>query len=114
MDMRSKVVLQQFQMNICNEHTTPAIWDHLVKIHNTYPNGGARSGGVKMFGDVNNLTMLKSGLVPAGSTVDEVMDLFDQIMVHDNMLFDSPQYPLSLQDVDFLVSFVPGLKDRRY
>lgn len=114
MDMRSKVVLQQFQKNICKGHTTPAIWDHLVKIHKTYPNGGAVKGGVKMFAEMNNLTMLKSGIMPEGSTVDEIRDLLDEIMEPENMLVDDPQYPLSLQDVDFLVSMIPELKNRRW
>ena len=113
MDMRSKVVLQQFQMDICEGHTTPAIWENLVKIHKAYPNGGAVRGGVKMFAEINDLTMIKSGIVPAGSTINEVKDLLDQIMVMDNMLFDDPRYPVSLQHVDFLVSIIPGLKDRR-
>jgi len=114
MDMRSKVALEQFQMDVRKEHTTLAIWNNLVKIHETYPNGGAVYGGVKMFSEMNDLTMIKSGIVPTGSTIDEVKDLFDQIMVMDNMLFDDPKYPVSLQEVDFMVSILPGMKDRRF
>jgi hypothetical protein len=47
-------------------------------------------------------------------TIDEVKDLFDQIMVMDNMLFDDPKYPVLLQEVDFMVSFLPRMKDRRF
>jgi len=113
MDMRSKVALQQFQMDVRKEHTTVAIWDNLVKIHETYPNGGAVHGGVKMFTEINDLTITKSGIVPAGSTIDEVKDLFDLIMVMDNMIFDDPKCPVSMQEVDFMVSILPGMKDRR-
>jgi len=105
--------MQHFQKNRCKGHTTPAIWDHLVKIHKTYPNGGAVRGGVKMFAEINNPTMLKSGIMPEGSTVDEMKDLFDEIMEPENMLVDDPQYPLSLQDVDFLVSMIPERRNRR-
>jgi len=114
MDMRSKTTLQQFQMDVCKADTTEAIWENLVKIHKTYPNGGAVGGGVKFFTEMNDKTMERSGIVPKGSTIDEVKDLFDKIMVWDNLLFDHPDHPNSMQFVNFMVSIIPGMKERRF
>ena len=114
MDMRSKTTLQQFQMDVCKADTTEAIWENLVKIHKTYPNGGAVGGGVKLFTEMNDKTMERSGIVPKGSTIDEVKDLFDKIMVWDNLLFDHPDHPVSMQFVNFMVSIIPGMKERRF